>query len=390
MICHTMSAQVGAIEQVIQAVKAGELSQADIAASVNRVHDLKHWYLSSSTLPIPTPTLATSEARNTRQTSLASEIYAKSTTVVRSVPGSFPLSSDPKKKIVFVSPGKTLVGGGAVASGEEKTREHYTPASYIDLLRVQNPNIIDVRFHGGIAVSADDEKHITEANAVIFATRNASLSSYQKDYGLALGKKLGEKLIVVATCDPYDFLEEKDEIKNYITIYEPTIPAFKSAVDIIFGITKPLGTLPVGTPPIQHEIRPFTNSEEDIDKLWSLWHVVFPKWPIERPRLSKLLGAKNGLHYLHDKGFCISYLMDGPQGKIAAVGVLPNFRRRGLGTSLINKARIELQDPAHTTDVRDSTSCEIGSDFPRFWPQVPIDFAQADKDFFLHRGISFH
>jgi len=389
MICHTMSAQVGAIEQVIQAVKTGELSQADIAVSVDRVHDLKHRYL-SSTLPIPTSTLATSETRNTRQASLASEIYAKSTTVVRSVPGSFPLSLDPKRKIVFVSPGRTPVGGGAVESGEEKTRESYTPASYIDLLQVQDPNILDVRFHDGTAVSADDEKQIAEADAVIFATRNAGSSSYQKEYGLALGKKLGEKLIVVATCDTYDFLEEKDEIKNYITIYEPTIPAFKSAVDIIFGITEPLGTLPVGIPPIKHEIRPFTNSEEDIDKLWSLWHVVFPKWPIERPRLSKLLGAKNGLHYLHDKGFCISYLMDGPQGKIAAVGVLPNFRRRGLGTSLINKARIELQDPAHTTDVRDSTSCEIGSDFPRFWPQVPTDFTQADKDFFLHRGISFH
>jgi beta-N-acetylhexosaminidase len=289
-----------------------------------------------------------------------------------------------------VSPRKAPVGCGAVESGEEKTRESYTPASYIDLLQVQDPNILDVRFHDGTAVSAGNEKQIAEADAVIFATRNASLSSYQKEYRLALGKKLGEKLIVVATCDPYDFLGEKDEIKNYIAIYEPTIPAFKSAVDIIFGITEPLGMLPVGTPPIQHEIRPFTNSEEDIDKLWSLWHVVFPKWPTERPRLSKLLGSKNGLHYLHDKGFCISYLMDGPQGKIVAIGVLPDFRRRGLGTLLINKARIGLQDPTHTTDVRDSTSCEIGSDFPGFWPQVPTDFAQADKNFFLHRGISFN
>jgi beta-N-acetylhexosaminidase len=236
-------------------VKTGELSQADIQASVDRVQALKSKYLSSA-LPIPISTLATSEARNTRQAALASEIYAKSTTVVRSVPGSFPISSDPKKKIVFVSPGKTPVGGGAVESGEEKTREIYSPASYIDLLRVQDPNILDVLFHDGTAVSTDDEKHIAEADAVIFATRNASLSSYQKEYGLALGKKLSEKLIVVATGDPYDFLEEKDEINNYITIYEPTIPAFKSAVDIIFGITKPLGTLPAATTPTKHEIRP--------------------------------------------------------------------------------------------------------------------------------------
>jgi beta-N-acetylhexosaminidase len=41
MVCHTMSAQVGAIEQVVQAVKAGELSQEIIQASVDRVHNLK-------------------------------------------------------------------------------------------------------------------------------------------------------------------------------------------------------------------------------------------------------------------------------------------------------------------------------------------------------------
>jgi beta-N-acetylhexosaminidase len=81
--------------------------------------------------------------------------------------------------------------------------------------------------------------------------------------------------------------------------------------------------------------------------------------------------------------------MDGPQGKIAAVGVLPDFRGKGLGTALINKARTGLQDPTHATDEKDLTSCEIGSDFPRFWPQIPIDFAQGEKDFFLHRGISF-
>jgi hypothetical protein len=41
MICHTMSAQVGAIEEVVQAVKSGKLSQDGIQASVDRVKDLK-------------------------------------------------------------------------------------------------------------------------------------------------------------------------------------------------------------------------------------------------------------------------------------------------------------------------------------------------------------
>lgn len=41
MICHTMSAQVGAIEKVVQGVSSGELSQDAIQASVDRVNDLK-------------------------------------------------------------------------------------------------------------------------------------------------------------------------------------------------------------------------------------------------------------------------------------------------------------------------------------------------------------
>src|ERR1700742_1494892 len=105
MICHTMSAQVGAIEQVIQAVKTGELSQQAIQASVDRVRSLKARFLA----PVTSANFDIKAHED-----LASEIYAKSTTVVRSEPGVFPVSKDPAGNIVFVSPGKTPLGGGAV------------------------------------------------------------------------------------------------------------------------------------------------------------------------------------------------------------------------------------------------------------------------------------
>lgn len=125
MICHTMSAQVGAIEQVVEAVKTGELSQEAIQISVDRVKALKDKFLSSSIAP--------GKVNMRAQEDLASEIYAKSTTLVRSEPGVLPLALS--EKIIFISPGKTPLGGGAVESGEVKTREPYTPATYIDLLR---------------------------------------------------------------------------------------------------------------------------------------------------------------------------------------------------------------------------------------------------------------
>ena len=107
MICHTMSAQVGAVEKVIAAVKSGELSQDAIQASVARVEALKSKYVSNAS--IPTSRLVDSQARNSRQALLASKVYAKSTTVVRSVAGSLPIAPDPNKKTVFISPGQYLV-----------------------------------------------------------------------------------------------------------------------------------------------------------------------------------------------------------------------------------------------------------------------------------------
>jgi beta-N-acetylhexosaminidase len=329
--------------------------------------------------------------RNAKQATLAAEVYSKSITLVRSEPGTIPINLS-EAKVVFVSPGKIPLGGGAVDSGEEKTREAYTPASYIDLIRIHSPGAIDIRFHDGIQVTAEEEKHIAHSDVIIFATRNASLSTFQKEFGLSLGRKYGNKLIVVATCDPYDFLEEQSEIKNYITIYEPTIPAFKAAVDVIFGLTKAQGRLPIGVPPSKHAIRPLTTSDDDFEQLWQLWHKIFPTWPIERQRFKTLLQHPPGriCLYFHEKGFCLSYLNDGSQGKIAAVGVLPEFRGKGLGTAFIINAQIQLRKMAQELGEGGLKSLEIGSNFPRFWPQVAIDLPEEVKDFFVHRGMPFY
>ena len=79
--------------------------------------------------------------------------------------------------------------------------------------------------------------------------------------------------------------------------------------------------------------------------------------------------------------------MDGQHGKIAAVGVLPEYRGKGLGTAFIKKAQAELRNIARINGEGELKSLEIGSQTPRFWPQMPIDFPQEVKDFFLHRGI---
>lgn len=393
MICHTMSAQVGAIESVVEAVKTRALAWEDIERSVNRVCDLKSMFVPSNRLPLHNSTLNRFELRNNlsnrRRELLARNIYAKSTTVVRFSPDILPLPRDSASKIVFVNPGKAAAGSGVVESGEVKTRTPYPPVEYINILQAQNQTVKDVQFLEGTPIS-EVEKQLDEADIVILATRNAWLNPAQKSLGLALGKKFGKNLIVIATCEPYDFLDEVEEIQNYIAIYEPTIPAFQSAVNVVFGITAPCGSLPVGLSS-NPSVRPVDHNpakegiELDSDKVYFLWQEIFPTWPI-RPELFKsILLRTYGFHYIHSKGFCLSFLMDGNQGTIAAIGVLPKFRGKGIGTALLTAAHQRLRVESSASGGLKSLG--IGSVFPRFWPGVPVSIAQEDKDFFVNRGL---
>jgi beta-N-acetylhexosaminidase len=111
---------------------------------------------------------------------------------------------------------------------------------------------------------------------------------------------------------------------------------------------------------VKHDIRDLTSSDEDFEKTWQMWQTIFPKWPIERQRMEKLLHQLPGQHFIHEKGFCLSFLTDGPHGKIAAVGVLPEYRGKGLGTAFMKRAQAELRNVARANG----------------------------EDFFLHRGTS--
>lgn len=117
-----------------------------------------------------------------------------------------------------------------------------------------------------------------------------------------------------------------------------------------------------------------------------MWQTIFPKWPIERQRLQKMTYQLPGHHYIHEKGFCLSYL-DGSHGYIAAVGVLPAFRGKGLGSAFLKQAQEELRNAAYTNEDGELKTLEIGSQTPRFWPQMPVEFPQEIKDFFIHRGM---
>jgi beta-N-acetylhexosaminidase len=388
MICHTMSAQVGAIELVVQAVKSGEVSQASIEASLDRIRELKKTFLSTSTHPIRTSTLAEIEANNARHSLLSADLYAKSTTVVRSVPGSIPFSRYSETKIFYLLPGKSPSAGGAVESGEEKTREPYLGNKFMQALKSSIPGPLSANQYFELQpFSPETEDLITEADVVVFCSRNAHLSQYQKNLGLALGKRLGNKLIIIATCDPYDFLEDTEIIKNYITMYEPTVEAFVSALKILQSEISPVGVLPIGSKGTILGIRALdSSSKDDISLIWKQWQEIFPTWPIERERLAWILTQGDSSHFIHQSGFCLAYSTrdkDGLHGMISVIGVLEGSRGRGVGTHLLKSAKRELEIRCQSGN---AITIGISSSFPRFWPGVPLSLPQDTKDWFSHRG----
>ena len=102
-----------------------------------------------------------------------------------------------------------------------------------------------------------------------------------------------------------------------------------------------------------------------------------------------LLYAIPGHHYIHDHGFFLSFLRDG-DGKLAAIGVLPEHQGEGLGTALLEKAKTVLRSAAKE-DGGELKSLVIGSSWPRVWPQLLLDWPQEVRDFFGHRGkLQFH
>jgi beta-N-acetylhexosaminidase len=249
MICHTYDVQAASVDRICQALDAGELSQAQVDASLKRLRDLKNKYTNWETAleAHPQSSLA---ALNKKNDALAHDIYAKATTIVRSEPGTLPLSRT--ATTVFISPGINVPTSGAASSGEEalqKTRVPWVSGEFGDTLRKYNPGVIDIRFTDS-ALTPQAWKQVEDAEVVILATRNARESQYQRDLGLEVARRrAGRTFISVATCSPYDFIDDEAQVKNFVAVYEPTLEAFASAADILYGEVPARGKLPVAHSP---------------------------------------------------------------------------------------------------------------------------------------------
>ncbi|KAJ6789110.1 hypothetical protein PWT90_08944 [Aphanocladium album] len=244
MICHTYDVQTAAVDRICAALEKDEISQTRIDESLARLSKLKAKFTNWDRA-LQTSTDAALDDINARGAKLAHKAYADAATVVRIDDKILPLSTS--ASTVFVSPGPDFpVGGGAVNSGDaaHPTRVSWVSSSFGDEIRKHCAGAEEIRYTED-PLTDEQWSKIEGADVLILATRNAREAPYQQKLGLDIAqRRSGKTVISIATCAPYDFLEEP-AIKNVIVVYEPTLEAFRSAVDIIYGVDTPRGKLPV-------------------------------------------------------------------------------------------------------------------------------------------------
>ncbi|KAJ5887996.1 Acyl-CoA N-acyltransferase [Penicillium taxi] len=385
MICHTFDVQISSIKGVCKAVETGNIQLSQLADASRRVAHVKDKFLNWDTA-CQQQNLAILDALNERISIFCKDAYERSVTLVRDQNKILPLLKT--SNIVFLFPGDKTPAGGAVDGEGMGRKGSYSATVYLDALRLHNHSITEIRY-GESGLSTEELDLIKAADAVIFVSINARESPYQEILGHEL-PRLTKSLVAIAACSPYDFLEVP-KIQTYIATYEPTIESFSVAARIIFGDSKPKGSLPIG-PSVSSKsngtILPF-DAGKDLDEMISTWEAALPTYLIPAEDLRSLIAQPNAHHFvartgLELTGFCLAFLnAHGPPETvhIAALVVSPKYQGQGIGTSLLAETRSYFR-----TQFR-LNSLKLGSSFPRFWPGIPRDLPESVQDFFTHRGF---
>ncbi|MBP1967398.1 beta-N-acetylhexosaminidase [Paenibacillus aceris] len=233
LVSHRLDRQISAIEAVIAAVESGRIPESRIDESVLRVmtYKCKRDIQFEKFEPIPEGPISTPENQL-----LAKELSRKSITLVKDEVGQFLDMNEP-----------TLVIWTEVQTGTE-----------ID-------EVVDRQGTLGTALSAISGKPVREVylglypseteitatlqaaegmKQVIVVTYNAAFSPGQTRLVKTLAEKEELHLIVAAGRNPYDLLEFP-EVKTYLACYENRPLAMVSLANVLLGIEKPVGRLPV-------------------------------------------------------------------------------------------------------------------------------------------------
>lgn len=233
MISHRYDLQLETIERIVKAVENGEITEARIDESVERILRLKRKYISWEN------TFASSvseEVNGLRHNRLAEEAYERSVTLLKNEDQTLPFQPGADDRILVVYPNSKAY------SWVEDIRYAAYPLG--GAVKGLHENIVEISMDE--ADLDNIEAAAKQTDYIIVGTLNANLVQEQQQLVKRL-HKLGKPLAVVAMRSPYDLLAFP-EVKAYMTTYEYTLPALEAAAKIIFGQLQPQGRLPISLP----------------------------------------------------------------------------------------------------------------------------------------------
>ncbi len=204
------------LDRLAMAIERGDLPGARVADALRRVEAaFKRWGPAADGHGVDE---TINDAEHDR---VAERIAEAAVTLVRDQRGAVPLGG-PRIGVANISPG----------FGE------YEPPNLAAMLR---------RYHAQVhELSAGETPADVDQVVAVTFTRGTPPPN-QVSMVRDLHKRFGDRLIIVATGDPYDLLQFP-EVPAYLVTYGPDAPSLDAAARVLLGRLRPCGRLPVTLP----------------------------------------------------------------------------------------------------------------------------------------------
>lgn len=221
-------------EGLLEGARTGQLSMADLQASVDRIARLKQWIADNS------KTYDLSVICSAEHMQVADEIAENSITLVRDRDNLLPIRIETDKRIAVVIP----------------TPKDLTPAdtsSYIQPKLAESIRTYHSRTDEfSIPYSPDENEtasilaRVREYDLIVIGTINAYAEKNQAEF-VREALKLGKPVIVVAMRLPYD-LAAFPQASTFVCTYSILEPSMRAVAQALFGRGAMKGQLPVSIP----------------------------------------------------------------------------------------------------------------------------------------------
>jgi beta-N-acetylhexosaminidase len=246
MICHRLDRQQGALEAAYDAVQSGSLGHDELRTSGLRIARLKDTFAGGWEQVLGREFDEAGWARSKAEhAELSRQTYAASIALVRNPAGAvIPLSKS----------GTAVVLTPRMVALNAAVDDDAAGSSYVALAEAVSRHVGGASVHAVYSpeesLGAELRDAIERATSVLVVTCNADRSAWQLDrLREVLRLRKSRRVVVLASCAPYDLLGETD-IEGlcdvgYVASFEFTVGALEAAVEVVFGEVVAKGTVPV-------------------------------------------------------------------------------------------------------------------------------------------------